>query len=94
MWVSLEVEHFPIHQKKPCQVDWQKLVLPVKIYLVEEKFSFLIKHLILHMDNLYELLNHIIPINLSFLLFKHLKFHIFVSFQDHHHRAHCIIIFY
>ena len=30
-----------IHQKKPCQVDWQKLVLPVKIDLVEEKFSFL-----------------------------------------------------
>ena len=30
---------FPIHQKKPCQVDWQKLVLPVKIDLVEEKFS-------------------------------------------------------
>ena len=32
----------PIHQMKPCQVDWQKLVFPVKIDSVQEKLSFLI----------------------------------------------------
>ena len=34
---------FPIHQKKPCQVDWQKLVFPVKINSVQEKLSSLMK---------------------------------------------------
>ena len=35
---SITFSHTP---EKPYQVDWQKLVLPVKIDLVEEKFSFL-----------------------------------------------------
>ena len=28
---------FPIHQMKPCQVDWQKLVFQGKNYSVPEK---------------------------------------------------------
>ena len=39
-WVSWKV-HFPIHQKKPCQLDWQKLVFFEKIGSVLEKLSSL-----------------------------------------------------
>ena len=36
MWVSC-TEYFPIHQMKPCQVDWQKLVFQEKIILFQRK---------------------------------------------------------
>ena len=36
--------HFPIHQMKPCQLDWQKLVFHEKICSVIEKLSFLIEN--------------------------------------------------
>ena len=35
-----QFKKYTIHQKKPCQVDWQKLVFPVKFDSVEEKLSF------------------------------------------------------
>ena len=45
--VSWKVQHFPIYQKKPCQLDWQKLVLFEKIGSVLEKLSSLLKTLII-----------------------------------------------
>ena len=36
-----KVGYFPIHQKKPCQLDLQKLVFPEKIDSVQEKLSSL-----------------------------------------------------
>ena len=27
MWMLLQGKHFPLHWKKPCQLDWRKLVL-------------------------------------------------------------------
>ena len=35
---------FPIHQMKPCLLDWQKLVILKKIYPVEEKTSYFIEN--------------------------------------------------
>ena len=37
MWVSCTEYYFPIHQMKPCQVDWQKLVFQEKIILFQRK---------------------------------------------------------
>ena len=34
---------FPIHQKKSCQVDWQKLVFQEKFFLFQRKLEFLIE---------------------------------------------------
>ena len=43
MWVLWQGKHFPIHWMKPCELDWQKLVILEKIYSVEEKISHFIK---------------------------------------------------
>ena len=45
MWVLWQGKHFPTHQMKPCQLDWQKLVILEKIYSVEEKTSHFINML-------------------------------------------------
>ena len=42
MWVSCKEKYFPIHQMKPCQVDWQKLVFQEKIVLFQRKLSSLL----------------------------------------------------
>ena len=42
MWVSCEEQYFPIHQVKPCQEDWQKLVFKEKIVLFQRKLSSLL----------------------------------------------------
>ena len=42
-WVYWKEQHFPIHQMKPCQLDWQKLVFLEKIGSVQEKLSSLMK---------------------------------------------------
>ena len=34
-WVSCKVQHLPIHQMKPCQLDWQKLVFLKKFILLQ-----------------------------------------------------------
>ena len=44
MWVSCKEQYFPIHQMKPCQEDWQKLVFKEKNCSVPEKSEFLIKY--------------------------------------------------
>ena len=44
VWGKKYTIFFPIHQKKPCQVDWQMLVFPVKFDSAEEKLSFLISN--------------------------------------------------
>ena len=36
MWVSCKVKHFPIHLMKPCQVDWQKLVITEILFFYRE----------------------------------------------------------
>ena len=42
MWVSCKEQYFPIHQMKPCQVDWQKLVFQEKIVLFQRNQSSLL----------------------------------------------------
>ena len=42
MWVSYGEQYFPIHQMKPSQEDWQKLVFKRKNCSVIEKLSSLI----------------------------------------------------
>ena len=44
MWVLWQGKHFPIHRMKPCQLDWQKLVILEKIYSVVEKISHFIEN--------------------------------------------------
>ena len=41
MWVSCGEQYFPIHQMKPSQEDWQKLVFKRKNCSVLEKLSSL-----------------------------------------------------
>ena len=40
MWVSCGEPYFPIHQMKPSQEDWQKLVFKRKNCSVLEKSEF------------------------------------------------------
>ena len=42
MWVSCEEQYFPIHQMKPCLVDWRKLVFKEKIVLFQRNQSSLL----------------------------------------------------
>ena len=39
---------FPIHQMKPCQVGWRKLVIHEKISSVEEKSSYFKENTFIH----------------------------------------------
>ena len=41
MWVSCGEQYFPIHQMKPSQEDWRKLVFKRKNCSVIEKLSSL-----------------------------------------------------
>ena len=38
MRVSCEEQYFPIHQMKPCQEDWQKLVFKEKLFCFRENW--------------------------------------------------------
>ena len=48
MWVSCGEQYFPIHQMKPSQEDWQKLVFKRKNCSVLEKLSSLRKVMVLN----------------------------------------------
>ena len=43
-WVLWQGKHVPIHRMKPCQMDWQKLVVLEKMYSIEEKISYFIEN--------------------------------------------------
>ena len=43
-WVLWQGKHFPIHWMKPCQMDWQKLVVLEKMYSVKENISHFIEN--------------------------------------------------
>ena len=44
LWKMKTTFEYTIHQMKPCQVDWQKLVIHEKIYSVKEKSSCFIEN--------------------------------------------------
>ena len=78
-WVSWKVQHFPIHQKKLCQLYWQKHVFFEKIGSVLEKLNSLCSVVFAFWEIIH--LRHTQKIQTMFAnkLYTHIKGHILFS---------------